>query len=302
MEYTAFLLAALSVSLVDLVIVSYKYILMVRGTGEKLSFRHGFVSTNISQAASYLSPFMVGSVLVRPIVLKVLGKIPVKKSTAAVSCEYFFDLQIQLLMFPFLAIMLGEQAFLGSVFFEILILIFFVAFSVLMAKKYNTIITRLWFIKRYFPKRMRSFGKKHKMTKDNIIATIESSMNFLSDRTLLASILILTFLLVFLSPLVLQLSAMFFGVNLSYYTMFLVYWIPAIVGRLSGLPGGFGSRDAVMASMFLLFGTDLVTVLQIIITYRAVVIIPIFVISLVSTSFYGGRLKFANLLRKHRNE
>jgi len=85
-------------------------------------------------------------------------------------------------------------------------------------------------------------------------------------------------ILFFVVPLILHFCIMMFANNVSYYKVFLVYWVSMVVGRLSGIPGGFGSRDLTAGGLLLLYGVPASASIQIIIWQRIVSLIPYFLI------------------------
>ena len=114
-------------------------------------------------------------------------------------------------------------------------------------------------------------------------------LDYFKKPKFLIFVSLLTLLVVLFAPFLITISLLPFGVVLSYQQAFFIYWIAFIVGRVSGIPGGFGSRDITMAGLLTYYGIAPGIVIKVIIIYRIITMVPNLVIGGSLLFYYGGK-------------
>jgi uncharacterized protein (TIRG00374 family) len=172
-------------------------------------------------------------------------------------------------------IAIGEEKLIDDLKLKFLILILLIFSMLLLFKNYSAFITFIWKFKRVLPKNIRRKGREMELTEEKAKMLINTYMKHFSEWRFISKVSLPTLIVVLASPVILQLSTLVFSITMTYKTAFVIFWASAIVGRLSGLPGGFGSQDITMIGLFSIFGIDPAAALKITLVYRFVIMAPI---------------------------
>ena len=78
-----------------------------------------------------------------------------------------------------------------------------------------------------------------------------------------------------------------FGIKLSLIQIFVAFWLPLFLGRVSGIPGGFGVREASMIYVLNLMNVSMVNATSLTVTFRALSIGAIIIAGIVLSAKYG---------------
>lgn len=267
------ILAILINSLLGLVL-AFRYQILFKQINERISILHSFYALLVAAFSTYLVPFTASVMVTKPLAIKVLSKNPLKKSVFATAFENFFDLGWQILLLPFLLISIGEEKILGGLRGVMGTAVLFLILTIILFRNYEKVISELWKFKRILPKKILRKGKENELTEENAKKFIETFIRYLTEWRFLVKILAPTLILILLLPIILQLSALIFSVSLSYRIAFIIHWIPSIIGHLSGIPAGFGSRDITMIGLLTLFGFDAVLSVKITLLNRFISMAP----------------------------
>ena len=280
-------LAIIVVMLITL-INSFRYRLILNYAKESISTVHAFLVHQIVKFSTIIVPFKMGAIVTKPVATKTLSGVEMKRSFPVTIFEQFIDIGWQIVFLPFLLIFIGEARLLSDMTVEIILLIALIGLVILAYKKRGSILSRLWRFKRVLPKKARNFGKKHGLSEEKTKKMVDQSVGYLSEWKLLLSIAIPTIAMILISPLVLQVTGLFFSVVIGYKIAFMAHWASFIIGRFSGVPSGFGTRDLSLAGFLIIFGIDPIVTAQLVILYRVINMIPSIVIG-GSMSLYLGQ-------------
>ena len=276
---------ALSLGLAFVLALRYRTILGRMGLAMKA--RDAFSVTCMSEALSLVSPLKVGMFFSKPILTKDVAGIPVKKSFVASTFDQIIDISWQVAILVPMLMLIGETTMLGSVYIEIAIVIAAVAAVLLMLRNIGSVIRIAWRFKRLLPKKARRLGKKAGITHGTVEMAFRNSMGLIYDRKLVMKILPSTLLIIMLEPVLFQISGTVFSVQIGYMEAFLIFWTSNIIGRLSGIPGGFVSRDITLFGMLVLFPVDGLLATEVILLHRLVTMSPSVVTGVAYILYYG---------------
>jgi uncharacterized protein (TIRG00374 family) len=292
--YLYFISLAFLLTIVTVVLSGMRYRLMLRKMGTGSSALKASLAIFAGQTASFVVPFKMGSVTVRPLMTKRLEKASVKTSLFATVFENMFDLGWQVVALPFLLIMVGEYALLHNIYIEIAALTAFLAASLLAARRYDAVLPRIWDMKRLVPKSVRSFMMKRDVSKKSMTSFMRDSAGLMKDRAFFAEFLLWTAAIIIVTPLVFWMLGIMLHMPMGFREAFLVFWISGIIGRLSGIPGGYVTRDVSSIAIMGLLGFDLASATALAIIHRIVIIGSIAAVGGPAITYAGGGL----LLRK----
>lgn len=284
-----YIIFAFTAMLIEVLISSYKYKIIFANINERISVWKSFLINCIVKFSMHLAPFKMGTILTKPVATKVLSKIRIKKSLPAIFFEQIFDTGWQILMLPFLLLLIGQKRIFGNILMEFAIFAAFIVFIFIAYKKRGLLFSWLFRMKRFLPNKIRKAAKKHGFTRKTLNKMVEDSLRSLSDWRFLAKLAIPTVVSIFTSHLILLFCAYTLSLPVDFVTAFLIYWTSAIIGRLSGLPGGFGAKDATMLGLFTLFGFDIVLAVEVLVLYRILTFVPFAIISGITFFCYGGK-------------
>lgn len=239
---------ALIVNSVAIIIFAKRFQAILAQLGQPISSVHSFLITNTVQLAAYVAPLGTGALISKPMMTYFYSKVPVRKTVLAVIFEQIYTLYWDL--FLLLSILL----FAGGAFFEgvrtvtiaawLSILGIFTLSMTQYEKALLYIIDKGEGAPRFFRKAMAKFGvsemKDVESLKQNLRAFLDNGFLIRYSLYIVSVILIL--------PLTLYFTGRCCGVELMYSSAFIGYWSSMILGRLSGLPGGFGVRDVSMGA------------------------------------------------------
>ena len=174
--------------------------------------------------------------------------------------------------------------------------IFLITIGLLLAVivKYEYFLKLAWNLKTFMPSYVTNKVKKI-IKKKQIDDMLTDILKCLKTPKFILSAALPTFLVFVISPLMIQFSGYAFDENMGYITAFLAYWIGMIIGRLSGLPGGIGVRDATSIGVLLGFGIPASISLKIMILYRIIAALPHIVIGIPIFFQYGKKLMVKSL-------
>ena len=271
-----YILLALAFNLLYDFLLGAKLVIILKHLGEKISYLHAFYIFCIAKFSSIFTPFFSGIIISKPLACKHYGKIPLKKGIFVTIFEQILDFATLLVIFPFLLLVVG-QYFLNF-YLQIILIITALALIIFIFVYYETLLNFIWKFKNLIPQKIRIFGQKHNITKENTFSSFKEVKELFSNRKLLIAVFPYLLLKILLVPFVLKFTVLILGTNISYKTSFLVYFVSVTVGKLSGLPGGLGSSDITMGGLLLLFGFTSLQATTTVILFRFVSLAPALII------------------------
>ncbi len=284
-----FVLAGMTASILSVILMAIRYSIILSKVDEKLPIRSSVFIIFVAQLASYIAPFRVGAIATRTVTTKIIEKVPLKKSVLATTIENIYEFGWQIMSLPLLLILIGEAMTINSLQVEILLITSFCALLFILLRSPNNVFTVIWKMRRVIPKRLLKRLKTRKLGKKELKRAMDKSAEYVKDWKILLHITLPTLLLLLISPLIIQFSGLFFSVHLDFRVAFLVYWTSLIIGRLSGLPGGFVSRDLTMIGVLGIFGVNAILGTQITLIYRFMTMTPVIVFGSLSFIYMGKR-------------
>jgi uncharacterized protein (TIRG00374 family) len=260
------------VSFFCMLIISVRYRLILVSLGENFSHMHSIYTTAVSQLSSYLLPIRVSSFMTRPLAVKFFSGASIKKAAIAATFDQIFETSWEIISLPFMLIAISNLE-MGMGVNMILMLLAVVLVIVVMSRQ-EKVFYFFWRFRFLAPKKVRSFLLKKNIRKKQILDMIKESSRLFSNKKLVFSVAVLTSLSLVIFPLMLSFSVYFLGGQIDYKAAFLIFWISLIVGKLSGIPGGFISRDVTMLGLMNLYGLDVLLAGESIVVYRLVSLVP----------------------------
>jgi len=280
MRYS-FLIFAQILAFLCSMILAYKLKIILNYMQENVNFSVALAIQTIGQISSYLTPLNLGVIVIRPLIGKKLGNISPRKVIFATLFDQWFELFIQLILFLLLLIsgmtlILNIQIEYNWIYFLFLFLTLF--FAVIVSKPEPFIKFALKFIPL-----LPSFFKK-RLKGENVLLIVEKVKEYqLFNKNKLSYLFFLYLIFILLYPTILLALVKSFNAHLTYFTSFILIWLSYILGRVSGIPGGYGVRDLSLGAMLILQGVESTTAILVVSIYRIITLIPSFALGI---SFY----------------
>jgi len=282
-----YVLLGFLINIITILLASLRYKYILGCAKEKISLLHSAYLFCIAQVVVYFDPSRIGSSVVKSLASNKLYKTSVRGPFLVTIFEQAFDYLWQI-PFLFIVIFMVGKNFLPSIpYLQIIILFFIMTLIMLIILKFNKFFNLIF--KKVIPKKILnlSFFKK-----EDFSDVRKELLDYFKKPKFLIFVSLLTLLVVLFAPFLITLSLLPFGVVLSYQQTFFIYWIAFIVGRLSGIPGGFGSRDVTLLGMLVYFGIASGVALKAILLYRMITLIPSLFVGGSLLLYYGGKYGF----------
>ena len=282
-----FVFLAILINLIYNFCLGAKLAVILKHAGEKISLLHAFYTFCITKFSSIFTPLFTGTMLSKPLALRHYANIPLSKGFSITLFEQMLDFAMLIVLFPFVLLYLGSHFFSSAaseIAFTVLFIILAILAVITILYKHEFIINIAWKLGTVLPKRIVSIFKKHGFTKENTTQSFKELKEYFTNKRLMLNLLPYLFLQLAIIPFVLKYTAVALGIPLSYKASFLVYFVSVTIGKLSGLPGGFGSTDITMGGLLLFFNLTAIQATSIVILFRIVSLLPVLVI--------GGYLTF----------
>jgi len=244
----------------------------------------------IVSAINVIAPFRAGGLLARTYILKKLHGIPHKINFTASTLEQMIDLAIQAFIAVFCVYLVGigqEIELVSKIIISLiallgLILLFFWGGMKGITHKSMLIIESM------IPRKIRHIiKKKTNIRKDNFMELI----NLIQDREdkilFFLGFILATIFIYLIFPIPFYLFVYGFGIHLTITQMFVVFWLPLFLGRVSGIPGGFGVREGSMIYIMSVMGVEAAKATSLTITFRVLTVGAIIISGLILSAKYG---------------
>lgn len=277
-------------TILSVFLTGWRYRIMLAKLSARISLLRSTLTVFSSQTASYVAPFRIGAIGTRPVVTNALAGIDMKKSFFVTVFENFLDMSWQILILPFLLILAGEYATLHDLYTEAAVVVVFLSFALVLLKRGDWFFPKAWKLRVIIPQRFRDKMLKKKLTREKLKKMLKESRTFVQDKALMAKILAPTSLMVVTTPLAFWAMGLMMGLQMGYREAFLIYWIAAIVGRLSGMPGGYLTKDLSMVGAMGLLGFDINISVTVTLLHRLVVMVPVIAFGAPTIVHAGGSL------------
>ena len=268
------------------------YKLLFRIQGENLKFSRSFLILHMAQFLNFFAPLKTGAIFGKPLITKLIGNMPLTKSIFAVGFENFFSISWQLAMLPILLMLVGEKILLNSMLAKILIAVAALIAISTISRRYKWFLHYALGLKRFLPNKIKKIALRFGLDEAAIKELIENIPSYFSNKRMLLALILLTALQAFLQPFFLRWALAFFDVHMSYFSLFAIFWISYILGRMSFLPSGLGVKDLTIGG--LLIGTKVNSIIAIktVVLFRVLTFIPFLVIGGALFLYYGHKYTY----------
>ncbi len=290
---------AFLVLLLYLIVISISTLIfqiLLRQQHEKITFWEAFSIINLGQFLGFLTPIKGGSFIGKPLLAKIILKLPIRKTISAIAFENFVALAWQLASLPILLILLGEKIFLENSALKWLLIFVVVLVIGYIAHHRHWFIPQLLKIKHLIPKRIRKIASSFGLTEQAIKETIETLPEYLKQKSLLARLGALIGIQALIFPFMLTVTLLYYDIHLSYLTIFGLYWVSYILGRLSILPAGIGVKDVTLGGLLIGVGIASTTAIKVVLVFRFLTLIPPILIGGILAIVYAK--EFKNLMKE----
>lgn len=257
---------------------AFRYSFLLGHIGEKLDLFKSTLIILSTQIVKFIVPFKIGTIS-KPIITKILTGISIKKSSLICIFEEISEIIWELLLIPFLLFALGRKFIANYLFIDILFFIFFIFLLIIFILKIKYFIFLMWKFKIFIPEFIKR-KLRDKINREKVNFYFDEFLSFSSNRKVLFYYIIFIIILILTQPLVLYASLKYFNVNLDYLLILVFYWASFIIGRVSGIPGGFGSRDLSLTALIVTQNVSFDLALKITVLYRLIAIVPIIILGI----------------------
>src|SRR3989344_1855509 len=266
-----------------------KYKILLKYAGEHISILNAFLTFTITKFSTTITPFVSGPMIAKPMASKYLANIPLKKGAFITAFEQLLDFGSFLLLIPILMIFIGERVFFNSVMPKLILFFGVVIFCTIALIKRKHLVSFIWKAKTLLPMKIRIFGKNAGLSEENAHQLLNDILVYVKNPKPIAA-LIPFFAFQFLAmPIILQLVALAFDVNLSFKLAFVIYWFSSALGKLSGSPSGFGVTDISMGGLLAANGVAAAVIIKIVLFYRIISLLPAIAIGAPLSLYIGAK-------------
>jgi len=289
---------AIALNTILAIIGSLSYKLLFKMQEENLGFLNSFFILHMAQFLNFFAPFKTGALFGKPLITKLIGNMPLTKSIFAVGFENFFSIAWQVTMLPILLLLVGEDMLFNNLLLKITITILFFICVGIVLYKYKWFIPKIIALKRFLPNRINKIALKFGINDDVINDFVNSIPSYFSNKKIIALLILLTAIQAVILPFFVGLSLSFFGIKMGYFSLFSVYWISYVLGRLSFLPSGLGVKDVTMGGLIVGFGIDSGIAIKSVVLFRALTFVPYLIIGGILFLYYGHKYTYKRFFKK----
>ena len=293
-----YILIAFIAHLFIMSIGSLMFFNMIEFLEGKVKLSHAFVIVNLGNFLHYFAPFKAGHLIGRPLVGRFLAKLSIHKTLSATAFEQFLALLWQVAAFPLLLLVLGEGLFFENALIKWIILLVGVVVVGVLAYHYGWFLPHLFKLQKYMPRWIKKIAEKIGVTEELIEDIVKSLPSYLGNKKILTKSLIIIGIQAIVAPVTLWAAMAYFDLSFSYPILFAVFWVSALLGKLSFLPAGLGVKDVTMGGLLVGLGVGGIMAVQIVIIFRLLSLIPPSIIGGSMALFYGNRIrKYKSLVK-----
>lgn len=299
-----YLLLAVLTYLLGLLFWSFRWRLTLSTSGYRVPIRSIYVIILGGIFINNITPFTYagGDPISRAYILKRTQNVPYSSGFATILSEYIMDLPVyvSLLIFGFLISLKQLDLWYGILVFLIWlsfligwsVFFFHVLSSATGAKRIARLTSKL---AKVFHRRVKEAGLER-----SIKRFYRSSEQIIRNRGTIFGITVLT-----ISIIALAISRLYFIFQAFDYTpslpmLFFALTLPALVGLIPVLPGGLGTVDATILSVFLLFGVPFQVAISVTLIERAITLVFSTIVGAGAISYLGIKQGNARISRAKR--
>lgn len=251
MSIALLLLSATAIGLViELLIPSARLKVLYSRLGDKVRLSRLYETYIVTAAANLIAPLRLGSVLVRPAILKRLGGVSLRSSYSTIAVEQVLDITMEAFVFLISIYIIGFSVGSGMSFTLITSALALIVFILLFyEKRMVTLFEKMMLLaERVAPKRAIGFiNGKTSLKKKNVLDILRGMQKKEGRTKGFLAVIGLSVVAILYSPLPLMGFLNAVSIDMGYMQAFAVFWLPYSLGKVSGIPGGYGVREGSMA-------------------------------------------------------
>ncbi len=265
---------------------------------ENLKFSRSFLILHMAQFLNFFAPLKTGAIFGKPLITKLIGNMPLAKSIFAVGFENFFSISWQLAMLPILLLLVGEKILLNSMLAKILIAVLALIAISTISHRYRWFLHYALRLKRFIPRKIKNIALRFGLNESAINEMIESIPSYFSNKRIMLWLMLLTAVQAFLQPFFLKWALAFFDINMSYFSLFAIFWISYTLGRISFLPSGLGVKDLTMGGLLIGAKVNSIIAIKTVVLFRVLTFIPFLVLGGALFLYYGHKYTYRIFFKK----
>ncbi len=269
---------AILIAIFSLLILGIRFKFITSELGVPMSTLNALNVTTLTIALGYITPFKAGGVLGKPLLIQATSNTKMANSLLVTFLELYLDLAWQSFIILPVILIAGLQQLIpiniGSYSLLLALLLIPIQFIIRKGPTIALHILKSRAALRLLPKKIKE--KIPLMDLERLAH--DTLQHFYKPKFLITAILI-TSIHIAITPILLGSTLKVFNVELGYLTIFTVYWVSAIVGRVSFLPGGLGIREASLVGLLYFYNVNPVIALKIAALSRILYIIGLAIVS-----------------------
>lgn len=245
----------LVINLLSVILMCLRYRFVLGFIDKKISYLSSFLIISIANSINYLMPFKSGVIIGNPMAAKIVESVSLKKGFVVHFFEQTFEILWEISFIFLAALFLISQELitkntiikLVSVIFLLLLILFFIV-------KNKFLLKLLLKAYSFMPNKIKAIVLKNNFKKDDAEKILENLKGLFTNKKFLLKYFLRTSIVILVIPINLLFTVYAFSISINYLSAFLVFWVSFILGRISGLPGGLGTREIVMSLLLVNLG------------------------------------------------
>ncbi len=254
-------LAILS-SLMTVIFGGLRYKLILSSLGYHIRASHAMLVQLVARFANFITPFRGGVLISKPLATKFFTKCQLQTGLFVTLFDQVYDLLWELMLLLILGLYLGGEFMTQSTAIKLGIVFFFVILAIVF---YKHLMGCAFWMLRFLPSKLKKGLSRKDLEND-----ARKIFRRFKNPAFLYSMISLTVLNALAAPLMVYFAALSLSIHLSYAHALTAFWISFVIGRLSGIPGGFGVRDVTLGAILAGYGLGFSEALELTILSRVV--------------------------------
>ena len=287
-NWTQMILATITLLILPFTI-SLRSKIVFKRLGEEIGLFRLFEMNALTNFANLIAPLRIGGLAIKPYFLKKTCNISIEKTFSSIIIEQIFEMVIQLLTLGIGIYVIGFSEYNATIKTAIIsTLAILFLFLLFYNKKMVSLIDRIMYCVNYLPGKVRRFIKvKSPIKREKVIEALRTLQE--NDHKALHLSLLMLVSLLFIAHFSIFAYFLFnsLGIEITLVQSMILYFIPTFIGKISGVPGGYGPRDAAMIALLMNFNMSLQPAIYAIVFFRIYVSVVTSILGLLISGKYG---------------
>ncbi len=263
-----FLASILLINFISILLTSLRYRYLLGFVDRKISRKSAFLIISVASFINYLVPFKVGLLMGSPFAAKLREKISIQHSSVVLFFEQFFDIIWQLIFIFIIFFFTRRNVIKENIYLQISLLSLIILILFFLIFKHNLLLKISLRFFSVLPRRIKIVFKKSGLKRENAEIILKDLKSLFVERKFIFLYALRTLSIFLFIPLSLYILSKAFYFNLTYFQSLSVFWISFILGKLSGLPGGLGVRDAAIGVLLVNLGISTIDSIRLVFYLR----------------------------------